>query len=38
MTPFAAAIRDGAQTAFYRGLGGLTESFVRSEVHEAGCR
>jgi TorA maturation chaperone TorD len=36
--PFAAAVRDGAQTAFYRGLGGLTESFVRSEVHEAGRR
>lgn len=32
VTPFAAAIRDGAQTAFYRGLGGLAESFVRDEA------
>ena len=38
VAPFTAAVRDGAQTAFYRGLGGLTESFVRSEVHEAGRR
>ena len=32
VAPFAAAIRDGAQTAFYRGLGGLAESFVRDEA------
>jgi TorA maturation chaperone TorD len=32
VTPFAAAIRDGAQTAFYRGLGELAESFVRAEA------
>jgi TorA maturation chaperone TorD len=29
--PFAAAIRAGAQTAFYRELAALTESFVRRE-------
>jgi TorA maturation chaperone TorD len=28
---FAAAIRDGAQTAFYRQLAGLTESFLKME-------
>lgn len=30
--PFVAAIGDGAQTAFYRELGGLTEAFVSSEL------
>ncbi len=29
--PFAAAIRGGAQAAFYRELAGLSESFVRRE-------
>lgn len=33
--PFAAAIQDGAQSAFYRELAALTEGFVRSEAAAA---
>ncbi|MBI2754129.1 MAG: molecular chaperone TorD family protein [Betaproteobacteria bacterium] len=32
VAPFAAAVRAGAQSAFYRELAGLTERFVRMEV------
>jgi hypothetical protein len=33
--PFAAAMRDGAQSAFYRELAALTEAFVPSEAAAA---
>jgi TorA maturation chaperone TorD len=32
-TPFTAALRDGAQTSFYRELAELTEAFIRRERH-----
>lgn len=33
-TPFTAAMREGAQTAFYRELAALTEAFLRREAAE----